>query len=448
MPTHAGPKQVAKENLVFAIDAADKKNSILPLSTTLNMSSWTLGAGSIGAYSRNGDTAENERVLGTDPYGRTSIVWETRPSGNGQADGGWNTSYFSVNTEYTYRYSVWVKRTSSISGGTFYLGMNPNPIRNDNNLSQSNPYFTTPSTSTLTQNQWYLVVSHVFYAGYSEGKRHPDSGWYENGIKISDKSYGNIGSLDSRWATGTTTARHRTYHYYCPNNTTNLQFFDPRMDMCDGTEPSISDLLKLSPSHTTSLIGNRSGRLTNGTIWSRNNQGTFVLDGTNDYIDLGEDITISPTNQGWTAEYIFKTNSAGTLQHFNSAEADDFNANWLAINGSKLAIWNVSPSYWKYGSTIIQSNTWYHAVFICDVGGTNYRYYINGVREGGDHVNNEWTAAYSALKTRYIGQYEYNGSYSRYFNGEIPIVKFYNTALSDLEVKQNYNQYKSRFNLS
>jgi hypothetical protein len=35
-----------------------------------------------------------------------------------------------------------------------------------------------------------------------------------------------------------------------------------------------------------------------------------------------------------------------------------------------------------------------------------------------------------------------------FFNGEIPITKIYNVALSADQVKQNYQQYKSRFNLS
>jgi hypothetical protein len=34
------------------------------------------------------------------------------------------------------------------------------------------------------------------------------------------------------------------------------------------------------------------------------------------------------------------------------------------------------------------------------------------------------------------------------FNGKIDIVKIYNRALSSSEVQQNYNKYKSRFNLS
>jgi hypothetical protein len=180
---------------------------------------------------------------------------------------------------------------------------------------------------------------------------------------------------------------------------------------------------------------------------SFNSDSEMTFDGTDDYIDLGSDISVSPDNQGWTTEYWFNTNSAGTLQHFNSAENDEFNANWLAIYNSKLAVWNRSPGYWKYGDTIIQSNTWYQAVFICDAGGTNMRFYINGEAEGGTHVGNEWTASYSSLDVRYIGRYEYNGGYSRYFNGEIASVRIYDRALTGAEVLQNFNATRSRFGI-
>ena len=185
----------------------------------------------------------------------------------------------------------------------------------------------------------------------------------------------------------------------------------------------------------------------NSAIPYENPLGNTSFDGSDDYIDIGSDIMISPNNKGWTAEYVFNTDSASTLQHFNSAEADDFNANWLALYNSKLAVWNVSPGYWRYGSTVFQSNTWYHIAFVQDPGGTNMRFYVNGVAEGGDHVGNSWTASYSSLKTRYIGRYEHAGGYGRYFNGEIPVVKFYKNALSSNEIKQNYNTYKKRFNI-
>ena len=46
-----------------------------------------------------------------------------------------------------------------------------------------------------------------------------------------------------------------------------------------------------------------------------------------------------------------------------------------------------------------------------------------------------------------IGRWDYQYNYY-YFNGKIPIAQYYNRALSAAEVKQNYNKYKTRFNLS
>ena len=191
------------------------------------------------------------------------------------------------------------------------------------------------------------------------------------------------------------------------------------------------------------LTGNSSIDLSNVTFDS-NAQLTF--DGTSDYVDLGTDLTISPNNQGWTAEYVFNTNSASTLQHFNSAEADDFNANWLALLSSKLAVWDHGQGTWKYGNTQFSSNTWYHVAFV-QTSSTTMQFYVNGEAEGGDHTSFSWSPTYSALKTRYVGRYEYNGSYSRYFNGEISITKLYNRALTADEVRNNYRHYKKRFNI-
>ena len=85
--------------------------------------SWTTGSGGIGSFSQNGSTDENERVIGTDPFGNSSVLWETRANGTAADDGGWNHSSFGADNTKLYRFSVWVKRTSSTSGGTFYFGM-------------------------------------------------------------------------------------------------------------------------------------------------------------------------------------------------------------------------------------------------------------------------------------------------------------------------------------
>lgn len=212
----------------------------------LNPYDWTTGSGGFSGFGQNGNTGENERVVGTDPWGNSVVVWESRPSGDGNADGGWNTDWFSVDEKKLYRFSVWVKRTSSSSGGTSYLGLYGSPnavIRIDNGSQEGNPYWECTGTGAYTQDVWYLLVGHCFPSDYAGGvTRHPDSGRYITSGRNGDINFCNIGN-DVKWYPGTTSGLHRTYHYYCGDSTTRLQWFDPRVDVCDGTEPSISDLL-------------------------------------------------------------------------------------------------------------------------------------------------------------------------------------------------------------
>jgi hypothetical protein len=209
--------------------------------------SWTTGSGGTGNFSQNGNTGENERVVGTDPWGNSAIVWETRASGDGGADGGWNHSSFSVDNTKLYRMSVWVKRTSSTGGGTFYLGTNGGGqcvLRLDGGYGEEcNPYWNCSGPGSLTQNQWYLFVGHVFPHTYPNSNQHADTGyWTTGGSKVGGINGCNVGN-DMKFGPNTTSLNHRTYHYYCGDNTTRLQFFEPRVDLCDGSEPRITDLL-------------------------------------------------------------------------------------------------------------------------------------------------------------------------------------------------------------
>ena len=175
--------------------------------------------------------------------------------------------------------------------------------------------------------------------------------------------------------------------------------------------------------------------------------GAFEFNGSTSYMDTGTDYLIADGQKGWTQEFWINTTSGSTLQHFISAENDSFNANWTALLSSKLAIWNVSPGYWKYGSTLIQSNTWYQCVFVLDGWGSNMQFYVNGEPEGGDHVGNNWVDSYRALYLRYFGRYEYAGSYSRYWTGKIAVMKMYNQALSAGAIKQNFEALRGRYGI-
>ena len=96
--------------------------SFIPLSAQnlLNTSTWTVGSGSVSGFSQNGATSENIREFGTDPFGNSSILWKGGNDASSNADGGWNSSYYSINNKETYRFVVWLKKTNSTDGNSYF----------------------------------------------------------------------------------------------------------------------------------------------------------------------------------------------------------------------------------------------------------------------------------------------------------------------------------------
>lgn len=218
----------------------------------LNYDNWNTSGLPSGFNAISGG-GESVIVNATDPFGGTSVVWETRPDGGGGADGGWNTDAYSIDYTKLYRYSVWVRRTSATGGGTFYLGIGGNVIAFSDGHTEGNPYWDCRSTAALTQNVWYLVVGHCFPYDWIYNTAHPDTGlWLTSGLKDTNINGCNIG-VDCK-ATAVGTYYHRTYHYYCLDNTTRLQFFRPRVDLCDGSEIKVSELL----ANTEKVLGSTS----------------------------------------------------------------------------------------------------------------------------------------------------------------------------------------------
>lgn len=232
-------------NSTIAVNTASATGGLL------NYSTWTVGTGSATGFDQNGSTSENTRINGTGPWGNSTVVWETKPLGNNDADGGWNSTQFPVDPTKLYRYSVWVRRPSGTSSGNFYMGVYGFNSGNSNigteNLSDgatnTNPYWDCPGIGALPQNEWVLVVGHVYPQGTTFTGKHPNTGrWNLAGVNIAATAC-NIGSGDVRWKTGTVSALHRTYHYYSTSTDASLQFLYPRVDVVDGSEPSLQDLI-------------------------------------------------------------------------------------------------------------------------------------------------------------------------------------------------------------
>ena len=256
-------------------------------SSLIDTASWAPGqTSSVGYYGANQTTVtENARVLDTDPWNNSSVVWETRASGDGNNDGGWGTNYFSIDRTKLYRFSVWVRRTTSTSGGTFYLGTNSDGgvFSTQDGAQKGNPYWECSGVGILNQNQWYLVCGHIYPSSTTYTGNHPDSGYYtiSSGMsKVRSLNYCNIVS-DLKWGPTSTNVQHRCYHFYCGDSTTRLQFADPRIDLCDGNEPSIFELLNNGATSIkdSSGLNNHHFLSNNGYVPFSTNPKKFTLDG-------------------------------------------------------------------------------------------------------------------------------------------------------------------------
>jgi phage-related protein len=227
----------------------------------INMSSWIAGtAGSATGYTQNGDG--NSRIVDSTPYGELQTVWDVSnqdagaSDGDGTApDGGWNGSLFPITNSSLYRFSVWIRR-KTIGNGSTYLGLNGYNSVGSNigvlirgtGATSTNPYFYAASWP-YAASEWMLLVGHVWPVGSGTGAAHVDTGIYRtNGTKVANMT-------DFVWQTLNTQALHRSYLYYSSDTSTNQQFYDPRVDIVNGSQPSIADLISYSPS----ALANKSG---------------------------------------------------------------------------------------------------------------------------------------------------------------------------------------------
>ena len=197
-------------------------------------------------------------------------------------------------------------------------------------------------------------------------------------------------------------------------------------------------------------VGNNAGAFVNSPTFSGKRGGVIEFD-TSNYIDFGSNI-IDRAGGDFTLESWVRYNTVANSYNNTTSPANFFGDESIAYNSwywgvltQKLALWDRSQGTWKYGSTILQPNTWYHTALVCYPERTRYQFYLNGVAEGGDHASFVWTASDAGLRIRYIAQGS-SGNVRRP-DGDYAIMRAYFRALGPLEIKQNFEAYRGRFGI-
>ncbi|MDL5514708.1 hypothetical protein QSE00_23055 [Arenibacter sp. M-2] len=210
----------------------------------IDPSSWTVGTGDINGFTIYGAGSENERILYDDPYGNTSVVWVAKPEGNGTSDGGVYSPYANIDPAKTYRLSIWIKKTGS-QEGTTYFGLNIMDSQGQqvaqefiSNSINSNPYFF-PGQDFPELDKWYLLIAYVHpntYSGNSLAKVYDgETGQELSGLTI----------LDFKFGPGAVRIRNRALLWGDTNVGDKQYYWNPAIYEVNGQEPTIEALLNI-----------------------------------------------------------------------------------------------------------------------------------------------------------------------------------------------------------
>lgn len=219
------------------------------LKNLINPATWVPGStGSQTGFPQNPTSSGGENYIAYDslPDGSVGVMWRARSGTDtvGNPEGGWNTEAFKIDSTRMYRFRYWIRVFGGNSSGSFYLG--PGPVYDIGGGLNTNPYFHALSRNLLPDSEWCLVVGYVFPSGYSGSQLNKSGVWRStNGVKI-------LQGDDFRWQPGQTETIQRAYQYYTTAAGNYQDFFDPRVELCDGSETPIDQLLARSAALTAS----------------------------------------------------------------------------------------------------------------------------------------------------------------------------------------------------
>ncbi|CAL2091059.1 conserved exported protein of unknown function [Tenacibaculum sp. 190524A02b] len=195
---------------------------------------WTVNSTATDFYNRNGGSVENKIINGTTPFGATDLLWECIPDVTRNADGGWNTDYFTIDNTKTYRYTVWVKKNKigdESQGLTWHGTQN---VNNLNGTANTNPYFWyghLPNADT-----WYLLVGIVHPHDYTGGDTGVSGVYDKEGNKVLD-------GIEFTWRSNITSTRLRNYLYYSTDTSVRQYFWSPLFQQVDGGDLTVEEIV-------------------------------------------------------------------------------------------------------------------------------------------------------------------------------------------------------------
>jgi len=192
------------------------------------------------------------------------------------------------------------------------------------------------------------------------------------------------------------------------------------------------------------------GTLINNVGYNAANGGSLVFDGLNDYVSISNSPTVNPNSSSFSIIVWINSDPSNGGDNWDlwvAKRVSGSNGYYLGVNypdGAKFILGNDASQRTDTGYVSYTYNTWAMFTAILNretntqtIIKNNYQETATVTPAGGNYFN---TGVLS------IGGDIGNGS-QFYVNGKISVVQIYNKALTQEEVLQNYNAYKSRFGL-
>ena len=205
------------------------------------------------------------------------------------------------------------------------------------------------------------------------------------------------------------------------------------------------------------LSGNgRNGTLVNSMSISG---GTATLaPGTSDYATIPHDATISAaafgagngyTLESWCRFTSFQNWTCMISKAFGGSWSNTTSGLWMESAGNFRFVVgsnqssNPAGSYINGASFAASTNTWYQVVGVND--GTNAKLYVNGVYRDQAALSGITATRTENTNAITVGRRATGTAPSH--DGDIAIVKVYNTALTDSQILKNFNAIRGRFGI-
>ena len=453
-----GPKLVT-DSLVLCFDGSDSKATYANFNDNdIVTEFYNLQA--------NGGSGEETLELGTDPWGRRAVLDRSLNNDTGSNyDGGDTSNIYAVANTSKYRFTYFFRVDKKGSNGTLYFGLYGYNSSTQNigvfspsgtGSANTNPYFSYPghNHANFTEGQWYMFVAYVHPEG-STDVSDGTAGYYHMGTgeKVTGLSTGNI-NYNGVWQNATTQTQFRYYLYYSTDPTVEMSWYEPRIDLVDGNEPSITDMLNNPPNRLTNLTSSgynargRNGLTYDSTYqalnFSRTDKSHLIVPHHDD-INITGDMTV----ECWV--YLNSAMNGNLAMLVVKRETSDYllpYALWFEDRSgqNKYAAYlgGVSPNYAYVGSNDNFNGVYNKWDYVCfTVSGTTVSLYVNGVLDTSGTFSG--TRQSNSIPLRIGGVYSWYTEGAYHLDGKIGSTRIHSRALSAAEVKSNFNAHRKRF---